>query len=77
MNTQQKKSKLLKFENGEVNTYCRILNRNVPGIAPAGTPFKLEGGYYINESETILLKSNEKTGPYFTLEKQNIETPGA
>ncbi len=57
---------------GEQNKYDRILTTTVPGIAEAGTLFKLEGGFYLNEDETLLLRSNDVTGRYF----KKIRTDG-
>lgn len=58
------------LSNGETNKFNRVLKVAVPGIAKAGTRFKLENGYYTNEEETIILRSTDTTGAFFTKEKE-------
>ena len=59
------KTPLNNIVHGESTTFDRILAVDVPGIAAKGEKFKLENGFYINEKETILRKSTDKTGKFF------------
>jgi hypothetical protein len=69
MINETKKNKPVVIENGETSTFDRELKISIPGIAEEGARFKLENKYYVNESETIILRSNEKTGRFFRLVK--------
>ena len=46
-------------------TYDRILKYDVLGIAAAGERFMLDNGYYVNETDTIIIRSTNETGKYF------------
>lgn len=48
-----------------VKVFDRVLKTPVPGIATTDDRFILENGYYVNESETIILQSTNETGKFF------------
>ncbi len=45
--------------------FDRRLKMDVPGIASVDEKFALENGFYVNETETVICKSNNETGKYF------------
>lgn len=45
--------------------FDRILKDTVPGIATPEDRFKLENGYYVNETETVIIQSTNETGKFF------------
>jgi hypothetical protein len=45
--------------------FDRVLRTSVPGIATDEDLFNLDNGYYVNETESVIIKSTNETGRYF------------
>lgn len=45
--------------------FDRALKESVPGIATTDDRFVLENGYYVNETETVIIQSTNETGKFF------------
>lgn len=48
-----------------VKNFDRVLKTPAPGIATTDERFKLENGFYVNQDETIIIKSTNETGAFF------------
>lgn len=55
------------------SNYNRVVKENLGTLLKKGDRFTLENGYYVNEDETIIFKSTDKTGKLFTKEDGNKE----
>ncbi len=49
-----------------IKVFDRALKQSVPGIASTDDKFILENGYYVNETEKVIIQSTNETGKFFT-----------
>lgn len=45
--------------------FDRVLKAPAPGIASTDELFTLENGYYVNQTEKIIIQSTNETGKFF------------
>lgn len=48
-----------------VRVFDRVLKSSVPGIATTEERFTLENGYYVNQTEKVIIQSTNETGKFF------------